>query len=48
MPAAYRIRNWSAYNRALVQRGDVTVWLSDDALAAWRYGGRAQPGGRVV
>ena len=24
----YRVVNWAAYNRALVRRGDVTVWLS--------------------
>ena len=24
----YRVANWPAYNRALVRRGDVTVWVS--------------------
>ena len=48
MSAVYRIRNWSAYNRALVQRGDLTVWLDDNALAAWRYAGPAQHGGQFV
>ena len=28
MPARYRLSNWSDYNRALVQRGNLTVWLS--------------------
>ena len=31
----YRVANWPAYNRALVRRGDVTVWLSSAAIAAW-------------
>ena len=31
----YRVANWPAYNRALVRRGDVTVWLSWEAIAAW-------------
>ena len=31
----YRVVNWAAYNRALVRRGDVTVWLSSEAIAAW-------------
>ena len=31
----YRVTNWSAYNRALVRRGDVTVWLAPEAIAAW-------------
>lgn len=32
---AYRIRNWHEYNRALKQRGSLTVWLSKDAIANW-------------
>ncbi len=32
---AYRIRNWSEYNLALKQRGSLTVWISQDALAHW-------------
>ena len=31
----YRVANWAAYNQALVRRGDVTVWLSSEAIAAW-------------
>ena len=31
----YRMANWPAYNRALVRRGDVTVWLTSEAIAAW-------------
>ena len=31
----YRVVNWPAYNQALVRRGDVTVWLSSEAIAAW-------------
>ena len=29
----YRIRNWSEYEAGLKKRGDLTVWLSDDALS---------------
>jgi len=32
----YRVANWAAYDRALVRRGDVTVWLSPAAIAGWR------------
>jgi len=28
-------RNWSAYNRALIERGSLTVWVDADALANW-------------
>jgi hypothetical protein len=31
----YRVGNWRVYERALVSRGDVTLWFSPDATAAW-------------
>ena len=31
----YRIRHWREYERGLRSRGDVTIWLSEDAIAAW-------------
>ena len=31
----YRIRNWREYERGLRSRDDVTIWLSEDAIAAW-------------
>ena len=31
----YHVGNWPAYDRALVQRGDITVWLAPDAIATW-------------
>ena len=33
----YRIRNWRAYNRGLINRGRLTVWLDEQAIAAWRH-----------
>ena len=42
----YRVGNWRAYERALVQRGDVTVWLSADAMDAWRLWVSNSPSGR--
>lgn len=32
---AYRTRNWREYNRALKQRGSLTVWISKDAHENW-------------
>jgi Transposase DDE domain len=32
----YRIRNWREYNRALINRGRLTVWFDEQAVAAWR------------
>ncbi len=40
----YRVGNWSAYEQALVQRGDVTLWLSPDATDAWRPSPSGRPG----
>jgi len=31
----YRVRNWPDYERSLRSRGDVTIWFSDEAVAAW-------------
>lgn len=31
----YRVRNWNEYNRSLVNRGSITFWFSEDALAKW-------------
>jgi hypothetical protein len=31
----YRIRNWREYNRALINRGRLTVWFDEHAIAAW-------------
>src|SRR5262245_29409811 len=32
----YRIRNWREYNRALINRGRLTVWFDEHAITAWR------------
>lgn len=31
----YRVANWSDYDRALVERGNITIWLTPEAIAAW-------------
>ena len=31
----YRTRNWKEYNRSLVNRGSITFWFSEDAVANW-------------
>ncbi len=44
----YRIRNWAEYEEGLRSRGDVTVWLSDTALDAWREPPSGKPGGQRI
>ena len=41
----YHVGNWPAYDRALVQRGDITVWLAPDAIATWEAVGVGTRGG---
>ena len=40
----YHVQNWAAYDRALVCRGDITIWLSPAALAAWEPDGAGTRG----
>jgi hypothetical protein len=40
----YRVKNWSEYDQALVQRGSLTIWLSDDFEKSWQYAGEKQRG----
>jgi len=40
----YRVKNWSEYDKALVQGGSITFWLSDDFEKAWLYTGEKQRG----
>jgi hypothetical protein len=42
----YRVTNWPDYDAALRQRGSLTVWFTDDAIAAWRAEPRTTPGGQ--
>ena len=43
----HRITNWAAYDAALRQRGSLTVWFTDAAIAAWRAEPRTTPGGQA-
>src|SRR6266571_1388253 len=44
----YRTRNWPQYNAALRERGSLTLWVDEEALAAWRYTGPKQRGAQYV
>ena len=44
--ARYRVANWSAYDAALRRRGDLTIWVTSEAIAAWtppKAGRRGRP-----
>jgi hypothetical protein len=38
------VKNWSEYDQALVKRGSITFWLSDDLAETWCYTGEKQRG----
>src|SRR6476469_8526854 len=42
----HRVTNWAAYEAGLRQRGSLTVWFADEAIAAWRAEPRTTPGGQ--
>ena len=42
----YGVKNWCEYEAGLRRRGDLTVWLSDEALAAWQAPPSGRPGGQ--
>ena len=43
----YRIANWPSSDRALVRRGDVTLWLAPEAITAWEPGRVGTRGGQL-
>ena len=38
----YRVSNWPSYDASLVQRGNINIWMSPDAIKSWN----AKPGVR--
>jgi hypothetical protein len=32
---AYRVKTWREYDQSLRHRGDITLWISPDAIDAW-------------
>jgi IS5 family transposase len=43
--AKYRLRNWREYTAALTQRGNLTLWVSDQTLGAWHEHARSSKRG---
>ncbi len=31
----YKIRNWANYNRALIERGSINIWVEEESLEKW-------------
>lgn len=41
-----KVTNWVEYDAALRQRGSLTVWFTEAAIAVWRAAPRTTPGGQ--
>src|SRR3954468_14289620 len=42
----HKVTNWPAYDASLRQRGSLTVWFTDEAIAAWEAEPRTTRGGQ--
>jgi len=45
---SYRIKNWPEYEKSLRNRGDITVWLSRDAINTWTPPKNGKRGGQLI
>jgi hypothetical protein len=46
--ARYRVTNWPEYDAALVRRGSLTVWFTEEAVSAWHAPATGERGGQTV
>lgn len=44
----HRVTNWSEYNESLRRRGELTVWINNEALVLWSAAPRTTSGGQPV
>jgi hypothetical protein len=45
---SYRIKNWPEYEKSLRNRGDINIWLSQDAIDAWTPPKNGKRGGQHI
>ncbi len=43
-PMKYKVTNWHDYNRALRERGNITIWFDDKAIGHWYAKNNGKPG----
>ena len=46
--ARYRVTNWPEYDAALVRRGGLTIWFTEEAVAAWHAPASGRRGGQPI
>lgn len=42
----YQVRNWSQYNKALVNRGNITLWFDEEVINQWEHANKGFKVGR--
>jgi Transposase DDE domain len=46
--ARYRVTNWPEYDAALARRGSLTLWFTEEAVAAWRAPATGERDGQPI
>src|SRR5271166_5853766 len=46
--ARYRVTNWPEYDAALLRRGSLTLWFTEEAVEAWRAPVTGKRGGQPI
>jgi hypothetical protein len=44
----YKVRNWKEYEKALINRGRIDIWISEDAISKWHPNPEKKKQGRQV
>ena len=44
----YRVRNWTEYEKSLRDRGDITIWVTPEGVAAWTAPTKGKRGAQEV
>ena len=45
---SYRVKNWPEYEKSLRDRGDISIWLSQEAIEAWTHPKNGKRGGQLT
>src|ERR687890_479938 len=43
----YKVTHWRDYEAGLRKQGSLTIWFTEEAIAAWRAAPRTTPGGQA-
>src|SRR6202167_4140653 len=46
--AKYRVTTWPEYDASLGRRGSLTIWITEEAIAAWQAPATGRRGGQLI